>query len=111
MAGAKRRRVATMMCRMGLSVEMGDRGAWLSIVCAALVVCAALQGAFAASAFAQAATPVPVHGLWVWKSPTVLEAPGGAEALRDFCKSQGINEVYVSISGQRRRKRKARSRG
>jgi hypothetical protein len=39
-----------------------------------------------------------VHGLWVWKSPMVLEAQGGAEALRDFCRSRGINEVYVSIS-------------
>jgi len=39
-----------------------------------------------------------VHGLWVWKSPDVLNAPHGAEQLRDFCKSQGINEVYVSYS-------------
>lgn len=39
-----------------------------------------------------------VHGLWVWKSPDVLNAPNGAERLRDFCKSQGINEVYVSYS-------------
>jgi hypothetical protein len=39
-----------------------------------------------------------IHGLWVWKSPAVLAAPHGAESLRDFCKSQGINEVYVSIS-------------
>jgi hypothetical protein len=44
------------------------------------------------------AVPAPVHGLWVWKSPTVLEAPHAAESLLDFCKSQGINEVYVSIS-------------
>jgi hypothetical protein len=39
-----------------------------------------------------------VHGLWVWKSKTVLEAPRGAEALRDFCRAQGVNEVYVSYS-------------
>jgi len=47
-----------------------------------------------------AAQPAPslVHGLWVWKSPSVLGAPRGAERLRDFCKSQGINEVYVSWS-------------
>lgn len=44
------------------------------------------------------ATPAEVHGLWVWKSPTVLDAPHSAEALLDFCRSQGINEVYVSIS-------------
>jgi hypothetical protein len=54
-------------------------------------------GAFCFSAFAGAA-PTPVHGLWVWKSPTVLEAPRGAEDLLDFCISQGVNEIYVSIS-------------
>jgi hypothetical protein len=47
-----------------------------------------------------AAQPAPafVHGLWVWKSPEVLQAPQGAERLRDFCKAQGINEIYVSFS-------------
>jgi|ERR1700722_11814305 hypothetical protein len=40
----------------------------------------------------------PVHGLWVWKSSAVLEAPRGAEALRDFCRAEHINEVYVSYS-------------
>jgi len=54
-------------------------------------------GAFSLSAFAGAASSL-IHGLWVWKSPTVLEAPRGAEALGDFCKSGGINEVYVSVS-------------
>ncbi|MGA8230571.1 MAG: hypothetical protein WB795_03735 [Candidatus Acidiferrales bacterium] len=44
--------------------------------------------------------PILVHGLWVWKSPAILEAPRGAESLLDFCKSQGINEVYVSISAR-----------
>jgi hypothetical protein len=42
----------------------------------------------------------PVHGLWVWKTPTVLAVPGAAETLRDFCRSQSINEVYVSFSGK-----------
>lgn len=32
-----------------------------------------------------ASVPVPVHGLWIWKSPTILGAPRGADALRDFC--------------------------
>jgi hypothetical protein len=41
-----------------------------------------------------------VHGLWVWKSPTVLAEAGGAQRLRDFCKEQGINEVYVSVSAK-----------
>lgn len=40
------------------------------------------------------------HGLWVWNTPTVLAAPNGAETLRDFCRSQGITEVYVSVSGE-----------
>jgi hypothetical protein len=39
-----------------------------------------------------------IHGLWVWKSPTVLAEPHATESLLEFCKSQGINEVYVSIS-------------
>jgi hypothetical protein len=39
-----------------------------------------------------------VHGLWVWHSEAVLEAPGGDEALLKFCESQGINEVYVSVA-------------
>jgi hypothetical protein len=42
----------------------------------------------------------PVHGLWVWKSPTVLGSPRGAEDLLDFCRSQDINEIYVSISAR-----------
>jgi hypothetical protein len=39
----------------------------------------------------------PVHGLWVWKSPSVLQAPQGAQALQAFCQNAGINEVYVSF--------------
>lgn len=41
---------------------------------------------------------VRIHGLWVWRGPSVLETEGSAESLRDFCRAQGINEVYVSIS-------------
>jgi hypothetical protein len=50
-------------------------------------------------ALAQESSAV-VHGLWVWKSPTVLATPHGAEAVLDFCKSEGVNEVYVSISAR-----------
>jgi len=46
------------------------------------------------------ATDAPIHGLWVWKTPSVLAQPGSAEALRDFAKTNGINEVYVSISSR-----------
>ena len=42
----------------------------------------------------------PVHGLWVWKTPTILDLPARGEALRDFCRSHQINEVYLSFSSQ-----------
>jgi hypothetical protein len=62
----------------------------------ATVGLAALLLAAAAAAAAQA----PVHGLWVWKSPDVLAAPHAAEKLSEFCKTEGITEVYVSISAK-----------
>ncbi|MFZ0881457.1 MAG: hypothetical protein WA002_18320 [Candidatus Acidiferrales bacterium] len=70
-------------------------------VCAArfLIFSSLLFAAFSLPARA-GAHPSPVHGLWVWKSPTVLEAPRAAETLSDFCKSRGINEVYVSVSAR-----------
>jgi hypothetical protein len=39
-----------------------------------------------------------VHGLWVWKTASVLAAPNSGEALRDFCREQTVNEVYLSYS-------------
>ena len=39
----------------------------------------------------------PTHGMWVWKSSSVLGAPGGIEVLSRFCGAQSINEVYVSF--------------
>jgi hypothetical protein len=62
-----------------------------------LWICGILSCAFAPPAFPGGA---PVHGLWVWKSPTVLDVARGGETLRDFCQSQGINEVYVSVSAR-----------
>src|SRR5271168_5151980 len=41
-----------------------------------------------------------VHGLWVWKTPIILDLPSRGEALRDFCRSHQINEVYLSFSSQ-----------
>jgi hypothetical protein len=74
--------------------------AWMRILVACIwTFCSALLGVGPLSAFAEAA-PTLVHGLWVWKSPSVLEAPRGSEALRDFCKSEGINEVYLSVSAR-----------
>jgi hypothetical protein len=34
----------------------------------------------------------------VWKGPAVLDDARGVEALRDFCRKEGVNEVYVSVS-------------
>jgi hypothetical protein len=50
------------------------------------------------SAWAQDQPDRPVHGLWVWKTPSVLAAPHADEALRDFCRSEHINEVYVAFT-------------
>jgi hypothetical protein len=58
-----------------------------------------LFGALSLSAFGEF-TPTPVHGLWVWKSAEVLAELRSADALRDFCKSQGITEVYVSVPAE-----------
>jgi hypothetical protein len=52
-----------------------------------------LLSALASSAVAQ------VHGLWVWKGPSLLEQPGAAGSLRQFCLAQGINEIYISVAG------------
>jgi hypothetical protein len=79
------------MLRTILNVGTGIRIGCVWLFCSVLLV------VFSVSAFA-GATPALVHGLWVWKSPTVLAAPRGAEKLRDFCKSEGINEVYLSVS-------------
>src|SRR4051812_10624388 len=44
------------------------------------------------------ASDTPIHGLWLWKTSSILAPPGSAEALRDFARANDINEVYVSIS-------------
>jgi len=49
-------------------------------------------------AHATAADDVPIHGLWVWKGPAVIQSPADTEKLRDFCRAQGVNEVYISVS-------------
>jgi hypothetical protein len=63
------------------------------------IVCAIVLVTLSSAASAQTGS-APVHGLWVWKSPTVLAAPHGAEELVDFCRSQDINEIYVSVSAR-----------
>ena len=75
-------------CTLGIHSRVVRVMLW--VFCAA-VVCGG-------SSIAAAQDGAPVHGLWVWKGPSVAAAPGGAEALRDFCRSQGVNETYISIS-------------
>ena len=43
------------------------------------------------------AAEAPVHGLWIWQSATVLQAPQAAQAIRNFCASAAITEIYVSV--------------
>lgn len=64
-----------------------------------LMLALLLLGGFCSSAIAENSS-APVHGLWVWRTPAVLGAPHGAEKLQKFCRAQGINEVYVSVSAK-----------
>jgi hypothetical protein len=41
-----------------------------------------------------------VHAVWVWRTPILLDLPARGEALRDFCRSNQINEVYLSFTSQ-----------
>jgi len=53
------------------------------------------------SVFSPALAAAPqtlVHGLWVWKTLSVLQAPEGPEKLRDFCLRNHVSEVYLSVS-------------
>ncbi len=59
------------------------------LLCGCGVACARV-GAQSAS--------TPTHGMWVWRSSSVLGASGGIEALSRFCGAHGVNEVYVSFS-------------
>jgi hypothetical protein len=60
----------------------------------------ALLGAFLVLGPGAAAQEPVVHGLWVWKTPILLDLPSRGEALRDFCRARRINEVYLSFSSQ-----------
>jgi hypothetical protein len=53
--------------------------------------------ALAALPAAARAAPGPVHGLWLWKTTSVLQTPKDAQAALDFCRSAGITEVYTSV--------------
>src|SRR5271154_5141913 len=38
------------------------------------------------------------HGMWVWKTSSILASPGSVEELSRSCRSEHVNEVYVSFS-------------
>jgi hypothetical protein len=59
----------------------------------------ALIGVVAASG-SSAAADAPVHGLWIWSSAKVLQGPQEAQAIRSFCASGGVTEIYVSVSSR-----------
>jgi hypothetical protein len=46
----------------------------------------------------QAQHTLAKHGLWVWKGPSILQTQSSVESLRDFCRTNQINEVYLSVS-------------
>jgi hypothetical protein len=50
------------------------------------------------SAVSAAQSAPSVHGLWVWKGSAVINETGGIEKLRDFCRAEGITEIYISVS-------------
>jgi hypothetical protein len=64
-----------------------------SILCALLALALILPAAAADRS-------APVHGLWVWKSSSVLQAPSAVQALDEFCRSSAINEIYISVPSQ-----------
>jgi hypothetical protein len=61
------------------------------------ILCISAILGFVLSATA-AAQDAPIHGLWVWKGPSVLATAEDVQKLRDFCQVQGVNEAYVSVS-------------
>ncbi len=66
------------------------RSAFLRIFCIALFV--------AARRYSDAQHAAAKHGLWVWKGPAILQTQSNVESLRDFCRANQINEVYLSVS-------------
>jgi hypothetical protein len=61
------------------------------------MLCGALCGTSVPDVLAQDA-PSLVHGLWIWSTTSIVNTPERAAAVRDFCQSQSINEVYASFS-------------
>jgi len=56
-----------------------------------LVLCTCFATAFADE-------PARTHGVWVWHGPSIAQSAADVQALRAFCESQHITEVYLSVS-------------
>jgi hypothetical protein len=69
---------------------------WRASLCA---LCAALVSSVSSPA-ASGLDRAAVHGMWVWKADALLHTPQGTRALVAFCRSQNINEVYLSVGEQ-----------
>jgi hypothetical protein len=41
-----------------------------------------------------------VHGAWVWKADSLMHGSQGIRGLLAFCRTQNVNEVYLSVSEQ-----------
>jgi hypothetical protein len=72
------------MRKLGISLSVISAIAWIALPLSTV--------------HARANNTASVHGLWVWKGPTVVSGAHGAALLRDFCRAQGVYEVYVSVS-------------
>ena len=70
---------------------MRSSSPWLGGV---LILCAAMLPSSAAGGEHEH------HGLWVWKTSSVLDSAQASKALRDFCASNGVDEVYLSFSSK-----------
>jgi hypothetical protein len=46
------------------------------------------------------AQDAPVHGMWIRKTPILLDLPSRGEALRNFCRDHQINEIYLAFTSQ-----------
>jgi hypothetical protein len=70
----------------GTAFTVGVRRAlWLGVLLSICVVPVAAQ------------RKPPAHGLWVWKGPSIVATTDGVEKLREFCRSQGVTEIYISV--------------
>jgi hypothetical protein len=82
------------MCAAASSTAL--RFALIAFALGAQLVFAAATPAAPPAPFPPATSPV--HGLWVWKGPSIVADAHGGDALLQFCHAQGINQVYLAVT-------------